>query len=547
MVDYAQLKQFDRGELDAIADAWTDQASNLRDRADAVGEQISALSGWEGEAGEAARSGLEKLRNLLNDAADEIDKLPPKITDAADTIDEAKREAASAVDGADKELEVGADGVVRINTVSGGPSSTGMSTDSQENARDTLQGKIDDAVRKATEADEDGASAVRKHLPAQIGVDMSEVGEGIPSIPTGADPAKVNEWWNGLSPLEKETLLFTDSATLGNLDGIPAEVRDRANRFVLDEHRAILEQRQEQYPEDSDVWQRSQDRLDAIKDLESKLGDPHAADQEVYLLAFDAQDVRDGENLGRFALSYGNPDTADNVSTAIPGMDSAMNGDIGGKEDAWLERGERLQGAAGGNTASIVWFGYDAPGKSEVISDESAQSAVGDLQDFQSGLRATHEGPASHNTVIGHSYGGSVLGITAAHEKGIDADSIAFVGATGGGAETADQLNVNATDGHGEVYSGRTDRDFIGGLGFENLHGDDPNSPGYGADTVFETGDGGGSGDIKYGHSPAYWEDGSVSLDNIGHIIAGEDPTEDPTPYGNASPSGSPNRPPGGW
>jgi hypothetical protein len=52
-----------------------------------------------------------------------------------------------------------------------------------------------------------------------------------------------------------------------------------------------------------------------------------------------------------------------------------------------------------------------------------AHHAEADLSRFQDGLRVTHDGPPSHNTIIGHSYGTTVVGMTT-HDHGVYADDI---------------------------------------------------------------------------------------------------------------------------
>lgn len=63
---------------------------------------------------------------------------------------------------------------------------------------------------------------------------------------------------------------------------------------------------------------------------------------------------------GHAAISIGNPDTASNVSTYVPGTGSEPS-----KMGVDMTRCDRMQqeAAVNGkpNTAVIAWFGYDAP------------------------------------------------------------------------------------------------------------------------------------------------------------------------------------------
>jgi hypothetical protein len=55
----------------------------------------------------------------------------------------------------------------------------------------------------------------------------------IPSQDTG--PEDVKKWWDSLSPEQQQELIAKHPPVLGNLDGIPAEVRDKVNVEVLDD------------------------------------------------------------------------------------------------------------------------------------------------------------------------------------------------------------------------------------------------------------------------------------------------------------------------
>ncbi|MGG7572766.1 alpha/beta hydrolase [Streptomyces sirii] len=68
------------------------------------------------------------------------------------------------------------------------------------------------------------------------------------------------------------------------------------------------------------------------------------------------------EGQGRAILSYGDPDTADNVAAYVPGLNTQLK-DVGHEDgdrakNVWdsAQYADRRQ-----KTASIVWLGYDAP------------------------------------------------------------------------------------------------------------------------------------------------------------------------------------------
>src|SRR5699024_6625963 len=144
-------------------------------------------------------------------------------------------------------------------------------------------------------------------------------------------PLVVNAWWDSLSEDEREQAMADDPDLLRDLDGIPSDVRDQLNRDHLkDDHEAVqdeLDELQDELEEAqngpggsiertslSQEIRELEEQEEVMAELRDDLGDSaNASDQ--YLLAFDRGE---GDN-GRAIVSHGNPDTADNVSTMVPG------------------------------------------------------------------------------------------------------------------------------------------------------------------------------------------------------------------------------------
>lgn len=87
-----------------------------------------------------------------------------------------------------------------------------------------------------------------------------------------------------------------------------------------------------------------------------------------------------------------------------------------------IDRSDRMVAAAteAGSpaTAVVTWLGYDAPDDLvDAASESYADNGKGALAGFEDGLRATHQGVPSHNTVVGHSYGTTLVG-HAARDRG---------------------------------------------------------------------------------------------------------------------------------
>ncbi len=257
--------------------------------------------------------------------------------------------------------------------------------------------------------------------------DMGDAGDAASGWPPpGADPAAVRRWWDALAVADRRYLLAEQPARLGVLDGVPVDVRDRANRLVL----------------------AAAGDTPALRALRARLA---AGDlPRAYLLGFDAS----GD--GRAVVAIRDPDHTGNVLTYVPGT-GANVGDLG--KGVLLPAADRLAARAGPSTAVVLWLGYDAPDNPVVASYPSyARHAEAALDRFQDGLRATHDathdGARGHQTVLGHSYGSTVVGYTA-RDRGLDADDVIFVGSPGVGVAHAGDLGVPA--GHVWASTARYD------------------------------------------------------------------------------------------
>ncbi|MFD7118585.1 alpha/beta hydrolase [Streptomyces sp. NPDC059922] len=277
------------------------------------------------------------------------------------------------------------------------------------------------------------------------------------AIPADRSPAGRRAWWDGLTRERREEYLAVFPAEIGNLDGIPAEVRDAANRDNL---RLLigrwegLEGAEGRGGDD----ERVRTRLAGLRAIDEQLragGNP-----PMYLLGIG------DEGNGRAIVSYGNPDTARNVSAYVPGLGTALD------EDFVKNDMKRARDTAIGaqeydrSSASIVWLGYDAPqlsaadisGNTDVMFADQAQVGAVAYNEFMSGISATNENDDPHVTAVGHSYGSLTVGQAAQRPGGVPgADDIILLGSPGTGAKSADELGV----GREHVYVGAAENDPV--------------------------------------------------------------------------------------
>jgi hypothetical protein len=294
--------------------------------------------------------------------------------------------------------------------------------------------------------------------------------------------------------------------------------RDRANRIVLQRTKAALELRLREleagpseppsmYPEyvDPNAGEIDQvrDKLRGIEKLERRLAEqPNGL--PAFLLGFS------GEGNGRVIVALGNPDTADNVVTYVPGTGARL-----GAMRSELPRAEAMAYDAnsqypGESTSVVLWMDYDAPQDiSSAAFDHYAEDGAPALRSFQQGLDVAHTRGGAHNTVVGHSYGTVLVG-EAARGGQLDAENYVLMASPGVNADSVYDLGVPPD----RVYASTAPGDLIRRTpGF--VHGPQPIDPGWGART-FDSSDG-GEGEP---HSN-YWNPGNPARDNIAAIVTG--------------------------
>lgn len=180
-----------------------------------------------------------------------------------------------------------------------------------------------------------------------------------------------------------------------------------------------------------------------------------------------------------------------------------------------------------GDVSMTTWMGYDRP--MNVITDSPftsyAHDAAQPLDDFQTGMRASHDAAAgpSINTVIGHSYGATVVGAAGLDGHTLDANNVVSVGGPRMLADHANQLSL-ANGAH--VLASRAKNDIIGIATYASL-GPDPRGRSFGA-IPFQAAPGPTSNFGIDAHS-SYWSANNPALLNLGRILAGRTDVTPPT------------------
>ncbi|HEY2765346.1 MAG TPA: alpha/beta hydrolase [Pseudonocardiaceae bacterium] len=422
-------------------------------------------AGWDGLARDAAMTYLSGIADRIERDRTLVEQIAPVLREHCATVSSAQRLVRGAVNAtAGTPILVGPDGSARIPPeVAAALVLLGPALQATLLVEAGLISEaVEHALRVATESDRHTTDRLAELTPPS-GARALDPGSGATRIPpAGTSPQRVHQWWDGLSRGERYALIHADPQRIGNLDGVPAEARDEANRLVLaalpDYHPRIAElERLGEHR--SDAQSTELQRLRGIETIRDRLRSTEP--QRAYLLGFDPS------GNGTAIVAIGNPDTAANVVTYVPGTGAGL-GSVGGNQgdlaraDLMVNQATALDRDAA--TSAVMWIGYDAPqaiatfppGHGDAIDPGFAQRAAPGLDSFQDGPRVTHQGTPSHNTVLGHSYGSTVVGY-AAKGHPLAADDVIFVGSPGVGVEHAADLGVPP----GHVWSSHAKNDPI--------------------------------------------------------------------------------------
>ncbi|WP_406504871.1 alpha/beta hydrolase [Streptomyces sp. NBC_01602] len=484
---WAQLRELKCAELEGAADGWG-RASNRADAGrDSIDKQLmNGLRGTQqGEAADAAVTRLRQLSRNFQYVYTECGLLRTALNSLAHEMRVQQRSLQEALGDADAlKFTVHADGSVTYpeageGLIDGKPLPGGTATgqglsglmppsglvapNPHAAKAQEIADRVEKAVRTAREIDWRYARILRK-LKAEEGLKVPDAtwtdaatdaaavrgaarGYLKDAIPHDASPAERKAWWAGLTQEQREEYLAVYPDRIGNLDGIPAVVRDAANRDNLQLLIGKLEGRDDEMAET---------QLAGLREIDRQLRDDRKP--PMFLLGIG------DEGNGRAIVSYGNPDTARNVSAYVPGLNTSLDEEFakGDLKRAW----DTAKGAVkyDHSSAAIVWLGYDAPQTPDglaslaVMGDERAERGGRAFSGFMSGLAATNENEDPHLTAIGHSYGSRTVGAATQRDGGIPGvDDIVLVGSPGVGVDRAEDLGV----GKDHVFVGAAEHDVV--------------------------------------------------------------------------------------
>ncbi|RZQ60776.1 alpha/beta hydrolase [Amycolatopsis suaedae] len=543
MATLAEIKAWNPGVLSEIAGTMRQREQVLIHSGDDFG-RILPVEGWTGPAADTAVSGHQAFKSRLNKLASGAGVVIKALTQASDAIPAVQHVITNLEELARRYGFQLTDAGAVVDTLAGQPLPPDMNPDDRARAHQQVTTGIAAAMATADDIDSDLASVLNRAAQGEFGTGneatvaaAAAAGVADPGLtllppPANATPAQNAAWWAAMSPIGRDLFLRANPATVGQMDGLPTVDRDRANRIVLDQQRGDLQQRRNEIQARMDEMEEGPAQLDydllkAERDtLDGKISGLDQIKQRLeqqppaFLLGVDSA------NSGRAIVAIGNPDTAANVATYVPGTTSGLNSDTHidiRRSDAMAQQAA-LAGAP--STAVITWAGYDAPQNLGQAADTSyADRAEPALRRFQEGLGVAHQPGPVNNTIIGHSYGTTVVGQTA-RDLGLPADQLVMVASPGVGVQHAGELRLDGipADQAGQhVYSTKAETDPIPAMtNFNDRFADpvdplgpDPTTDWFGGKTFEST-----PTNPLTSHSD-YWEPRSSSLIEMGRIIAG--------------------------
>ncbi|WP_460357064.1 alpha/beta hydrolase [Mycobacterium sp. ZZG] len=448
----------------ALSTGWEDAARTLTALvSESLAEAERSVEYWTGAAADAARERARHIAALGAAAARRLVTAAVAAGDGADQISAARAEVLGAVEQAhgaglavadDGSVTVASDPAALLVLLSGGQRA--LATDLLELRATELTARIGAALQRLGDADTDAAADITAALGSSAAPPTERPAA---TVPAGAWPVRggdVVDGWPRMSqdriatqiaamtPDQRAQLVAEFPQQVGNTDGVPWDMRAAANRLNI--ATAILAEAGADEP--------SQRRIGFYRSLLGEIDDPAGAGRlQRTIVAFDP---------GRASLVELNGDlaAARSVAVLVPGVNTTIEGSAANTATA-----QRFVAATGGDVAVITYLGGPFPqvhNPADVLFDaadphyalEMAPRLVAFTEDLD---RRVPDGVPV--TVLGHSYGGSIVGT--AETLGLTSDRTVFLAAAGAGVGVDDAGDWHNRNPGVQRYSMTAPGDFI--------------------------------------------------------------------------------------
>jgi alpha/beta hydrolase family protein len=539
----------------ALLDESIDDLKRDEDRFVRLDDELGASgkpAAWQGEAATAADARHRALGELLRELVVEVAAVRRALLATVAEVENVQRQLTEADALASSyRFRIHDDGRIEDleHVVTGGPGSRLGEEDYHRlhQVRPDLEDRVKRLLAQAHDADAELTKVLRdadRNLmesdartlaEAAASGDARGLAETMEPPPPGT-PADNARWWESLPAETRAAMAESPPAWLGNMDGIPAEIRHTANVNRIDDERAMLQAEAARlrskmdgtYPgpggglarsRDEEELKRAEDKLKSLDEIENVVG---RGDRQ--LLVMDSS----GERM-KAAVAIGNVDTASHVAVFTPGLESAVEkGSLRDYDSAMAgvrDEAQRQVARDGGQVATVTWLGYEAPQLNEtlepsdsVATDNPAKRGAVGLADFYRGINESRPHDP-HLVALGHSYGSTTTGY-ALQQEGTGVDAALVMGSPGLGTPHHSELNVP----EGQLYNLESRGDPVADFG---RFGSDPsNMPGVDNLSTREavTADGqrlSESAGHNTGGGSGYLDKGTTSQYNVAKVVAG--------------------------
>ncbi len=349
-------------------------------------------------------------------------------------------------------------------------------------------------------------------VPAYVESHRAALDAMLANPPRASDVAAL---WKLVDPLKQASIVNAAPHVVGNLEGIPYDVRGRAN--VLDLKQTMAETREKLSAESGKAKRLTMKRtLDTLRNVTKALARHDGVKRTLIALDTSADT--------RAAIVIGDLSKAHFVSYLVPGMYMSVDEQIVDwtkvaqelydTQIDWLRRSLGPRGTqVTPGVATVAWIGYQTPELMNIGGLELATHGANNLEQSLEGLQSIRQTDPPFVSVFAHSYG-STAALLALQRHTVTVDALALLGSPGSDAQSVSQLSVR----NGNVFVGQAPMDPIVHSAF---FGSDPGAATYGAQKM---GVSGGTDPIteeklvgSSGHNE-YFAAGSESMRNLALI-----------------------------
>ena len=512
---WSSITSWDPGPLDNAATDLYQASRGLREAYDAGEGSVNAVRS-EGVAVLAMRAATSKNLSALEQALTNVNGALMAIEGARDGVATIKARVTDALAYASSNnCTIASDGSVNCTPADPDPQTVIAALHREQTLTEKVKTILEDAERVDSELSS-ALSAINSDTYTDgDGADNKVI--GVPDFPKSSwTPSQNAAWWKSLPEERRRFLIDHCPDDIRHLDGLPATIRNEANRNALygyvDAHGT---KRQGALADAKEAFEKAEHKLDLltrqVTPADRLLAGPifaptaltaarkeYARTAEIYESLKTIHDQIDSSKRSdAYLLDFnydtkhhrttaivasGNPDTASYVSTLVPGIGTNVHDSLG----QYIDINDRLRaqtrhaGVDPNDVATISYLGYVAPKNSlhdlgifQAADIDYAKEGAPKIARFMEGLRA-HGNANNHrfiNTLATHSYGSTTGGIAATQTAPGTIDRLILTGSPGSGVQSIDQYNVPK----GHVYeSSVPENDMVQDLGFDSTYGRNP-------------------------------------------------------------------------